>query len=300
MKNYIGIDLGGTNVRVAKITENGDVLQEIKSQSYGLEGPGVVVPNIIKIIKEIGGYKEVSGIGIGVPGPVDTINGIMKMSTNLTGFTDYPLAKTISEELNIPTYIDNDANVAGLAEALVGAGKDKPVVYYATISTGIGGALIVNGKVVSGRNGYAGEIGNIIVKDNGDKVNALNPGAVENEASGTALTRKAKKLYPENTINSALDIFERARKKDPIALELCKQMSKDIARVFSTIAHVVDPDIFVIGGGVMNASDVFLEDMKKEYNNLVHIGMRDPIFTRAKLDEPGIIGAAMLPRSMGE
>lgn len=299
MKNYIGIDLGGTNVRVAKISEDGKVLQEIKSESYGMQGPEIVINNIVKLIKQIDNYTEVNGIGIGVPGPVDTINGVMKMSTNLKGFTDYPLAKVISETLNIPTYIDNDANVAGLAEALVGAGKGLPVVYYATVSTGIGGALIVNGKVVSGSNGYAGEIGNIIVKDNGDKVNMLNCGAVENEASGTALTRKAQALYPENTINSAIDIFNKVRENDPIAINLCKQMSKDLARVFSTIAHVVDPYIFVIGGGMMNAQDIFMDDMKKEYNNLVHIGMRNPVFTRAQLDEPGIIGAAMLPKSMG-
>ena len=299
MKNYIGIDLGGTNVRVAKISENGTVIQEIKSVSYGTEGPSVVIPNIISLIEQIDDYNTVSGIGIGVPGPVDTINGVMKMSTNLPGFTDYPFAKEITEKLGIPTYLDNDANVAGLAEALVGAGKDKPIVYYTTISTGIGGALVVNGRVVSGHNGYAGEIGNIIVKDSDEIINHLNPGAVENEASGTAITRKAKQLYPENTITSAIDVFNKARENDPIAKELCKQMAKDLASMFSAIAHIVDPNIFVIGGGVMNAQDLFFEDMKKEYNNLVHLGMQNPIFTKALLDEPGIIGAAMLPKSMG-
>ena len=163
MKTVIGIDLGGTNVRVAKITENGEVLQELKSPSYGMEGPEKVTSNIIDLVKQIEDYKSCVGIGVGVPGPVDTVNRVMKLSSNLKGFTDYPLAKIMEEELGLPTYLDNDANVAGLAEARVGAGKGLPIVYYVTISTGIGGALVVDGKLVSGGRGHAGEIGNIIV-----------------------------------------------------------------------------------------------------------------------------------------
>ncbi|MFI3284109.1 MAG: ROK family protein [Erysipelotrichaceae bacterium] len=299
MKTYIGIDLGGTNVRVAKVTRDGEVLQELKRPSFGTMGPEVVIENLVKTIKEIDDYQSCLGIGIGVPGPVDTIQGKMIMATNLPGFEGFPVADTLKEATGIATFVDNDANVAGLAEALVGAGKGLPTVYYATISTGIGGALIVNGQVVSGRNGYAGEIGNLIVKDNGEKINALNPGAVENEASGTALTRKAKVLMPEKNIESAIDVFKLAYEKDEQALALVDQMAYDLARAFSAIAHVCEPYIFVIGGGVMNVQDLFLDKTCSYFDSLVHPGMRGVTFIKAQLEEPGIIGAAMLPISKG-
>ena len=163
MKTYIGIDLGGTNVRVAKVTEFGEVLSQVKGPSFGMEGPTKVMSNLKEMVREIPGWKECSAIGVGVPGPVDKKSGSMVLSTNLKGFTGYPFADELSKEFGMPAFVDNDANVAGLAEALVGAGKDKNVVFYVTISTGIGGALIVNGKTVSGKHGFGGEIANIII-----------------------------------------------------------------------------------------------------------------------------------------
>ena len=219
MKTVIGIDLGGTNVRVAKVTEDGKILQEFKSPSYAQEGPEKVTSNIIALIKKIDGVKDCVGIGIGVPGPVDTIHNVMKMSTNLPGFTDYPLGAIIEKEVGIPCYLDNDANVAGLAEALLGAGRGEKVVYYITHSTGIGGALVVGGVVVSGKNGYAGEVGNIIVTREGEKINHLNIGAVENLASGTALVKAAKKLI-DPKIESAAEIFKLAKEGNTVALDI--------------------------------------------------------------------------------
>ena len=109
MKTYIGIDLGGTNVRVAKVSAEGTVLAQEKGPSYGQEGPKVVMDNIKELIKKIPGYQECAGIGIGVPGPCDTVNGKMVMSTNLKDFKDYPIASELTSEFNMPTFIDNDA-----------------------------------------------------------------------------------------------------------------------------------------------------------------------------------------------
>ena len=298
MKTVIGIDLGGTNVRVAKITEQGEVLQEIKSPSYGMEGPEKVTSNIINLVKQIEGYKECAGIGIGVPGPVDTINRVMKLSSNLKGFVDYPLAAKLEEATGLPTFMDNDANVAGLAEARVGAGKGVPIVYYVTISTGIGGALCVDGKVVSGRNGYAGEIGNIIIDRNRKKYNHLNPGAVENEASGTAIGRIGSEEIGEH-VTSAREVFGLAGQNDPKALEIIDRISYDFAQMMSVIAHVCDPHVFVIGGGCSMASDLYFDKLEKYYNSMVHTGMRGVAIRKAVLKEPGVIGAAMLVKSRG-
>ena len=298
MKYYIGIDLGGTNVRVAKINEEGKIIQDIKRPSKAKEGPEVVLANIKEMINEIDNYAECKGIGVGVPGPVDTYSGVMTMSTNLPGFTGYPITKELEDAFNLPTFLDNDANVAGLAEALVGAGSGDLIVYYITHSTGIGGAMIVDGKVVSGRNGYAGEIGNIIIDRNRKKYNHLNPGAVENEASGTAIGRIGSEEIGEH-VTSAREVFGLAGQNDPKALEIIDRISYDFAQMMSVIAHVCDPHVFVIGGGCSMASDLYFDKLEKYYNSMVHTGMRDVAIRKAVLKEPGVIGAAMLVKSRG-
>lgn len=299
MKTVIGIDLGGTNVRVAKVTVDGKILQEFKSPSFAQEGPEKVTANILSLIHKIDGVKDCVGIGIGVPGPVDTVNNIMKMSTNLPGFTDYPLGALIEKEFGIPCYLDNDANVAGLAEALLGAGRGEKVVYYITHSTGIGGAMVVGGQVVSGKNGYAGEVGNIIVTREGEKINHLNVGAIENLASGVALIKTAQKRI-DPKIESAYELFKLAKAGNAVALDIIDKMAFDFASMCSAVGHVVDPGVFVIGGGVSQSHEQYFHLIKKYYQGLVHVGMRGVEFKLAELDEPGILGAAMLPISHGK
>lgn len=298
MNYYIGIDLGGTNVRVAKVSEKGDIIQMIKESTEIDQGVDHVMNKIIHMIEGIDDYQRVKGIGMGVPGPVETKTGTMLLASNLAGFEGYCIKDPIEKYFNIPTYVDNDANVAGLGEATQGAGIGCETCYYVTISTGIGGALIHNGQVISGKHGHAGEIGNLIIDRNREKLaNQLNKGAVENEASGTAITRKGKVLFGDS-IEHAGHVFNLARQGNPQALELVDNMAYDLAVMFSLIGHVVDPDMFIIGGGVMTkARDVFFDKMVTYYKTLVHKKMVDVQFCEAVLEEPGIIGAAMLPLS---
>jgi glucokinase len=298
MKTVIGIDLGGTNVRVAKVSLEGKILQEFKSPCYAQEGPDKVTSNIIELLGKIDDIKSCSGIGIGVAGPVDTVTKQLKMSTNLPGLAFYPICEKIEKAFGLPTYMDNDANVAGLAEALLGAGRGHKVVYFIIHGTGVGGALVVNGQVVSGKNGYAGEIGNIIVTREGEKINHLNIGAVENLASGAALIKIAKARINPN-INTAYEIFKLAKAGDITALDIVDKMAFDFASACSAIGHVVDPSIFVVGGGVVQSHELYFPLVKKYYDQMVHDGMRGVQFIPAELDEPGILGAAMLPISQG-
>lgn len=297
MKTYIGVDLGGTNVRAALVDELGQILHIEKRDARAHESAELIVDNVIQCIQSLPNYQSASGLGIGVPGPVDFKAGWMIMATNIPALTMYPLKKVLEEKLSIPVFLDNDANVAGLAEALVGAGKGKDVVYYVTQSTGIGGALVVNGRVVSGRVGHAGEIGNCIIDPNRDKVNHLNVGAIENEASGTAIIRKGQALLSEE-IKSAYDVFKRMN-ADPQAKAIITTMAQDMATMFSYIAHIVDPDAFIIGGGVSLSSDAYFDIMKQSYASKVHPPLANTPFLKAELAEPGLIGAAMLPKSQG-
>ena len=299
MKTYIGIDLGGTNVRVAKISEDGKVLAQVKGPSYGTEGPAKVMANLKEMVREIPGWNEAKGIGVGVPGPVDTKAGTMVLATNLPGFKGYPFAKELEKEFGLPAFLDNDANVAGLAEALVGAGKGLDVVFYTTISTGIGGVLVVNGKTVSGKHGFGGEVANIVIDRNREKVNYLNVGAIENEASGTAIVRKGREAYGEAEIPHAGVVFDKAVEGEEKAQKIVAQMEQDLGQYFATVACVCDPDMFIIGGGMTKSADKFLPGVIENFKAYSHEAVSDTPFVISKLEEPGIVGAAMLPKSAG-
>lgn len=293
MKTYIGVDLGGTNIRAAKVDEEGNILQILKDSSEPDKGVDHVMNKMINLIESIDDYDECVGIGLGIPGPIDTINGKIIVSTNLPKLVGYPIAEHISKHFNKPVFMDNDVKVAALGEAVLGGGKGYPIVYYVTISTGIGGALVIDKNVISGQNGHAGEVGNISIDRNRKKYNVLNVGAVENEASGTAITRIGKETFGEQ-IENAGDVFALAKEGNEKAMEIVENMSYDLAMMFSTIAHIVDPHVFVVGGGVMKAKDVFFDKMEKYYRDMIHVGMQPVVFKEAQLDEPGIVGAAML------
>lgn len=303
MKYYIGIDLGGTNVRTILVDEKGGTYSEAKESTEKQFGPDYVCDKIIRMIESLdyspcNGIENVQGIGIGVPGPVDTVNNVMIMATNLgKGFEGYPLCAKLQEKFNLPTFIDNDANVAGLAEAILGAGKNYRTCYYVTISTGIGGAFVVDGKLISGGRGHAGEIGNIIVKNNGYKHNTLNPGAAEGEASGTALTRKGKELIGEQVAHAG-HVFELASAGNEIAQGLVDEFIDNISTLFANISHTVDPHCIIIGGGVMKAKEHFFDRLVEAFNSKIHSGMQGHIqLVQNELEDCGAIGAAMLPMS---
>ncbi len=299
MNYYLGIDLGGTNVRVAKVSKEGKILDVKQNPSLAKESAETIFKNICDTIEELGTLEHCLGIGICVPGPVDQEKGWLNMATNIPALAKFPLVKRLEAFTNLPVYMDNDANVAGLAEALVGAGAGLPVVVYVTHSTGIGAGIIVNGQAVSGKHGYAGEVANLIIDPRAPKVNHLNVGALENLASGTALVHKAQQEI-DPKIKSGRELFDLYKQGHSKAIEIVEQMSKDFAVGLSLIAHVVDPHIFVIGGGVSKSADIYFDKVKEYYNQHVHEGMKNVDIVLAQLAEPGIIGAAMLPVSHGK
>ena len=294
MQKFIGVDLGGTNIRAAIVREDGTIECMKKSESHPERGAEAVMETMISLIESLDGYEACEGIGMGIPGPIDTKNGKIIVSTNLPKLIGFPIAEYIGKHFGKPTFMDNDVKVAALGEAVLGGGKDYPIVYYVTISTGIGGALVIDQKVISGQNGHAGEIGNICIDRNREKYNILNVGAVENEASGTAITRKGREVFGDQIAHTG-DVFDLARSGDEKALKIVDDMAYDLAMMFSAIGHIIDPHVFVIGGGVMKGEDVFFEKMETYYRSMIHVGMQPVIFKKAVLEEPGILGVAMLP-----
>ena len=300
MKYYIGIDLGGTNVRVAKVDEEGKILQDVIAPSHGLEGPQVINDNIVSLLKQFD-MTGVQGIGLAIPGPVDGVKNVITQATNIPGCEGYPFADNIQKEFNVPVYLDNDANAAGLAEAILGAGKGYRNVYFLTHSTGIGGGFVIDGKIYSGHKGYAGEVANVIVDPTAkhyDYYAHLNRGGVESVASGTAIGFIGKELIGEDKVKSGSDVFKLAKNGDETALAIIDKMAKDFATCLADITAIVAPDCFVIGGGVSHSSGLYFDKLREYFKQKVAPVMREEVpILKAELAEPGVLGAAMIARS---
>lgn len=298
MKYYIGIDLGGTNVRVAKVDEEGTIVQDVIAPSHGLEGPEVISNNMIELLKQFD-LSDVLSIGLAIPGPVDGQINAITMATNIPGCEGYPFAEKMEKATGVKVFLDNDANAAGLAEAVLGSGKGYNSVYYITHSTGIGGGYVVDGKIISGHKGYAGEIANIIVDPAAKQYEYyahLNRGGVETVASGTAIGFKGNELIGDEC-KSGSDVFKLAKQGNQIALDIIDKMAKDVATCMANICAVVAPDCFVIGGGVSHSADQYFDKMVEYFKTMAHPGMRDIPVVLASLKEPGVLGAAMIGRS---
>lgn len=299
MKKYLGIDLGGTQVRVAVVDENGKIYQIESASSKSLESAEIILENMCNVIDRIDNLSEISGIGICVPGPVDQEKGWMNMATNIPALTKYPVVSYLEGRYNIPVYMDNDANVAALAEATVGVGKGLPVVVYVTHSTGIGAGVIVNGQAVSGKHGFAGEVANLIVAESAPFTNHLNEGALENNASGVSIVYQAQQLI-DPKIEFGKEVFDLYEQGNPQAIEIIDKMIHNFAKGLSMIGAVLDPHCIIIGGGVTKSHKHYFEKLTTTYHSMVHTYLRDMEFKLPILEEPGIVGAAMLPRSHGK
>ena len=298
MNYYIGIDLGGTNVRVCKVDDEGKIVQDVISPSYGLEGPQKIEANILDLLSQFD-LTNVLSIGLAIPGPVDGQRNVITQATNVPGCEGYPFAANIERITGVKTFLDNDANAAGLAEAVLGAGQGYPIVYYLTHSTGIGGGLIVNGHVIQGHKGYAGEIANVIVdKDAKQFPNYahLNRGGVETVASGTAIGLFGRDIIGDE-VKSGSDVFKLAKAGNEKAIEIIDKMAKDLATCMADISAIVAPDCFVIGGGVSHSSGMYFDKLKEYFKSMVHPVMREVPILKAELAEPGVLGAAMIGKS---
>lgn len=293
MKYAIGIDVGGTNIRIAVVDENGQLYDVYKESTIATDIESLR-KQILSLVKRIDLNKyKVEGIGIGVPGPVKP-DGTVIYIPNLNISTSFNLKKMIEDETNLPTYVGNDANVAGLAEAFVGNGKGYDVVQYITMSTGIGGGLVMNKKMIVGKNGLAQEIGSMIVKNGGRAPSIFKAkGCIEGEASGTMLTVKANELGLN--ANNAGDVFTLASQGNQLALNLKNEFISDVAAFIGSIVAYMEPDIFVLGGGLMKSKDYFLEELIKRVDDYVYESLKGNIkIVCAKYDQDcGIIGAAM-------
>lgn len=295
MRTFIAVDLGGTNIRAAIVDEEGKILDVKKDMTEAHLGKEHVMEKMENLIASLKDYENALGIGLGIPGPTDTVNGKIIISNNLPDLVGYPIADRIREHFKKPTFMANDVKVAGLAEALLGEGRGKKNLYYLTISTGVAGAMILDGKVLSGFHGHGGEIGNMTIDPNREALGGLNRGAAESWVSGPALVREANKAC-EKEFKHAGEVFE-AAKSDARAKAVVERFKDDLAVLLAGVCFVCDPERILIQGGVMKSSSDFLSDVEKRLHGLLFPGMREVTLASATIEEPGLVGAAMLAKS---
>ena len=257
--NYaIAIDIGGTNTRVALINENYEI-EERQQFATDAQNPYVTIEEIRKTIQRFG--KEAKGIGISCPGPLDLLHGYILTTTNLgEKWWNYPICEKLSEATGLPVYLENDANLACLAEAVIGRGKDYHYVQFMTVSTGVGSGLVINKKIYQGAHGFAHEIANIPLWKDGPTHGSIYPGGVEAICSGTAITARANKAGLN--VAHAGEVNDLAESGNETAMQIIDDAKEFLANAIAIIYAFIDPDIVILGGSVALKIPGFVEDVE--------------------------------------
>ncbi len=297
MNVWIGVDLGGTHLRTALVNDQGQILSTVKMDTQAELGVTNVLQRISDAIRALPGWEEAKGVGMGVPGGVSRDGETTVLTSNLVGFDGFPVRSYLNKLVGKPVAMENDANVACLAEALLGAGKGMETVVYVTLSTGIGGGICINGRLIRGAHGCSGEFGCISCDPGRTPYGDLPPGAIESEASGEALVRKAEASL-HVPFSHAGEVYDLAASGHPGAAALVNRAVKDLSVALSNIACVVDPDIIVLGGGCMKSADVILPGLTSCYREFAQPVFRDIPIRQGVLAEPGLHGAAMYAASV--
>ena len=307
MKYVFGVDIGGTTVKLGFFDEEGNILEKWEIPTRKDLGGKYIIPDIAdsitdKLMEKGITKEEVVGVGVGVPGPVDA-DGVVFKAVNL-GWDIFSVSNTLGDLINLPVKAGNDANVAALGEMWKGGGKGHDDLVAVTLGTGVGGGIIVQGKLLAGATGAGGEIGHIHVEDNEtDRCGCGKTGCLEQYGSATGLVRLAKRTLEATDEASVLrdgeitakDICDAAKAKDAVAVKVMEQFGAYLGRGLAAIACVVNPEVFVIGGGVSKAGEMLFDYIRPHYEKYVFHGSKNTKFALATLgNDAGIVGAARL------
>jgi len=306
-KYCFGVDVGGTTVKLGLFNTDGDLLEKWEIPTVTADGGKAILPDIARSIKKMMDEREmerdeVVGVGIGAPGPIDS-EGTVYGAVNL-GWGTFSIKKELQTMLNVPVEAGNDANVAALGEVWQGGARGYENVVMVTLGTGVGGGIIVEGRILAGATGAGGEIGHMHVNDEETiACNCGNCGCLEQYVSATGVVRLAKEKLAKSDRPSELrdievtakDVWDAAKKGDPLAMEVAEDFGWYLGKALASVACVVNPEVFVIGGGVSRAGDILIDYIQKNYRKTAFTGCRGALFTLARLgNDAGIYGAAKM------
>lgn len=307
---YLGVDLGGTKILALVGTADGHVLSESLVSTPSAHG---VDPVIVRLINAVSGalasakvgLSSIAGVGVAAAGAVDHTAGIVVHSPHLAGWDHVPLATLINHSLGVPVVIDNDANLAALGEHRYGTGRGISNLLYVTVSTGIGGGIIINGDVYRGATGYAGEVGHISVSAGGPYGKSRTAGALEALAAGTALVREALRRLdqgepsqlrsivadPFPTELTAEEVFQAFHQGDNLATQVVSQGVHYLGAGLTSLVNVLSPEVLIIGGGLSNQWKAYIEPAVKLMREQVFAGSARNL--RVSPPELGIYAGAL-------
>lgn len=308
MRRYcFGVDLGGTTVKLGLFDLDGDIVDKWEIPTV-LDNAGTkILPDIARsILQKMDARgmdrEDVLGVGIGAPGPVDS-EGTIYGAVNL-GWGTFNLKKELQSFLNMPVEGGNDANVAALGEMWQGGARGYKDIVLVTLGTGVGGGVVVGGKMLPGAVGAAGEIGHMHVEDREtERCNCGNYGCLEQYVSATGVVRLARRRLAADERPSVMrrdglsakDVWDAVKADDPLALEVAEDFGWYLGKALAGVASVVNPETFVIGGGVSKAGDILLDYTQKYFRQYAFSACRGTLFTLARLgNDAGIYGAARM------
>ena len=313
MKYYVGIDLGGTNIVAGVINENFEIISKAQTKTNLPRPAREICDDMVSVTKgaiESAGLQidDIESVGIGTPGIANSDSGVIEYSCNL-GFENVQMEKMFRQRLNLPVYIENDANAAAYGEYVAGAAKGAKDAVCITLGTGVGGGIIINGEIYSGFNYAGAEIGHMVIDVDGPQCTCGRKGCFEVFSSATGLVRMTKEAMDRNTDSimhemakeygkiSARLAFDAMRKGDKSAKDVVDKYIKYLAAGITNTINIFQPDILCIGGGVCNEGDPLLVPMKKIVEREVYTrnSPKNTEIVIAKLgNNAGLIGSAFL------
>jgi glucokinase len=303
MRAALAVDLGGTELRVALVGENGVFLARDAEPTLARDGPQAVIGQIVRLLRQMESRAEgctILGVGIGAPGPLDPVRGVVLRAPTLDGWSDVPLAAMLGARLGQPVRLANDANVAALGEWMFGAGRGTRHMVFVTVSTGIGGGVIVDGRLLQGRHGMAAEIGHMAISERDIPCPCGAAGCWEALASGTALARfanaaalEAMTSLPRDGRITARDVVGAAASGDPLASSLLVEEARWLGVGFANLLHLFSPERIVMGGGVSAGLEAMRPTIEQVMRRRAMQAYRDvPVLQAALGADSGLAGAA--------
>ncbi len=303
----IAVDLGGTKLRAARLNHMGQILDQIEVPTKATAGAEVVLDQIaqlVTVMKNNAADAEIIGVGVCAPGPLDTKLGLALSIPTIRGFENYPMLAALENLLAMPVCLENDAIAAAIGEWKFGAGVGFENLVYVTVSTGIGGGVIADGKVLRGRMGMAGHIGHMVIAADGELCKCGNRGCFEAYASGPAFAARAQKraTYDKNTVLGkkpqpidSRSVFTAARAGDLLALELIAEEAKILATGFVSLAHLYSPDMIIMGGGLSHEFDSLAPPILLHFRANVMKAFQDTALKNSILaGNSGLVGASWM------
>jgi len=305
--NIVGVDLGGTNYAVGLVDENGKILARTDGETKVHEGPDAVVERLARSILSLSEGNSVLAVGIGSPGSIDHVAGVVKFSPNFPGWIDFPLGEKIEKLTSLKVFVENDANAYALGERTFGVAKGLDHVVCLTLGTGIGGGVITHGVLLRGSTGIGAELGHMNIMPNGPKCGCGARGCLEALASATAIKNFVREGFERHRDSSLFrnktaeevtpkDVFDHAKMGDQFALEIFNIVVDALAAAVGSLINIFNPQIVVLGGGMANAGEFLLAPVEERAKNYVLPTMLNTyrIALSQLGKDAGILGAASI------